>query len=122
MRKILPFLMLVGIVTAGFFVTTMSYRARVSAQSIQTGPAGIQIPGPFVYGTSGAGSLPTCTATANVPAMDGQVAYINNQASPYPSAAFSADGVGVTATAGTPAYHAMVYCDAPKGKWYLVCP
>ena len=122
MKKLFSFSLFVAIGVVMFYGATMRYHARLNAQSISVGTGGIQIPGPFVYGTSGPGALASCTATANIPSMDGQVAFISNQASPYPSAAFSAAGINPTATAGTPAMHAMVYCDATQGKWFLVCP
>lgn len=119
MKRLFTFALFIGIGVVMFYVATMSYHARLNAQSVSTGPGGIQLPGPFAFGTSGPGALPSCTATASVPSMDGQVAYIKNQVNPIPAP--SAGGSTPQATAGT-GLHAPVYCDATLGKWFLLCP
>jgi len=90
------------------------------AQSVNVGPGGIIPPGPYVYGTSGAGALPTCTANA-APGIDGAIAIISNQTSPIPSPTLGGKGyVTPVATASVGGQVAMVHCHAITGEWSIV--
>lgn len=111
MRRFIQLFLFVGLLIA-------AYAAVVHAQGMTIGPAGPAIP-QFAYGTSGVGALPSCTATANVPSMDGELAVINNQINPIPVA--SQGGITPQAT-GALGIHAFAYCDATLGKWFLLCP
>lgn len=108
---------LITIVMFGLFA---SIGSLLYAQSINVGPGGIIPPGPYVYGTSGPGALPSCTANA-APGIDGALAIISNQTSPIPSPTLGGKGyVTPVATASTGQQVAWVKCHAVTGEWSIV--